>query len=79
MTKYKHLGRAVAAGAALLASVPALAQTAPANTYDYSTLTDNVSVGETITAVLSVAAILMVLSVTILGVRKIFKIVNNGS
>lgn len=65
-----------AAGLAAIVSAPAFAQaTGP----DFTTLTDAVDVSTTITAILSVGALMVGVALVVMGVRKIISMSKGGA
>ena len=57
--------------ASLVSSVPAFAQASTPTGIDYSPLTNNIDVTSTVAAILAVGAIMVGVSLAVMGVRKI--------
>lgn len=60
-----------------VSSVPAFAQAAPAG-IDYTPLTNNIDVTSTVAAILSVGAVMVGVSLAVMGVRKIISMARGG-
>jgi len=67
---------------ALLAAVPAALVAGPASaagtSIDFSPLTSNISVADTTAAILSVGGIIVMLTLAVMGVRKIISMVRGA-